>query len=116
MTTYTFSYYSPTKTPVLKRRPWWNLFGRDTIVTEETLGRRVIADIPQDEADLILAASENYWNTAFGRIFVRMLGKVSMVQLESDPQATSYIPTTGARRVTNRLSSEPFNNNTWRTE
>ena len=36
-------------------------------------------------------------------------------KLETDPQATSYIPTTGARRMTNRLSSEPFNNNIWRT-
>lgn len=29
---YIFSYYKQIKIPKIKRRPWWNLFGKDTII------------------------------------------------------------------------------------
>ena len=51
---YIFSYYKKVKVPVLIRRPWWNLFGRDALEMREQLQRQCFADIPKDEADLLI--------------------------------------------------------------
>lgn len=114
MTTYTFSYHKKHQVPVLKRRPWWNLFGKDSIVMEDAWTRHNFHGIPQDEADLIINASRGRWKTAGGRLLVRLIGPISQVQLEQSPDYSPYVNTTdgfvdgkpywvGARLVKNEL-------------
>ena len=79
---YIFSYYSSHQVPVLKRRPWWNLWGKDRIVMEDAWARHNFHGIPKDEADLIINASRGRWQTPGGRLIVRLIGPVSQVQLE----------------------------------
>jgi hypothetical protein len=117
-TKYTFSYYTSHKVPALKRRPWWNLWGKDSIVMEDAWTRHNFHGIPQDEADLIINASRGRWKTPGGRLIVRLIGPISQVQLEQEPFVSPYVITTdcivngepywvGARRVRNELHGEP---------
>lgn len=97
---YIFSYCKKVKVPVLVRRPWWNLVGRDTIKMREQLHRHVIADIPETEAKLLIGDS------ATMRLICKVLGEIQMVQLESTPEAGDYIATSGGaerHRVAQRL-------------
>lgn len=77
--TYIFSCYMNRPHPALKRRPWWNLFGRDRIVMQDRQTRIVIHGIPEDEAQILMDAPAS----AAWRLFIRLLGgPVWMVQLE----------------------------------
>ncbi len=89
---YTFSYYSPTLEPTLVRRPWWNLFGKDSIKMVERSTRYTICGIPECEAQLIVSASNEYWNNPIGRLLLRVIDKpVAMVQLEQVHATSPYV-------------------------
>lgn len=110
--TYTFSCYVKRDVPVLKRRPWWNLFGRDTLTTARQWVRMCLTDITEDEKDLILGG----WDAPAVRLLRRAVGSVvANVQLEEDVRdASPYVttgtlgtPYAGARRVRN-LTAKNF--------
>lgn len=118
MTTYTFSYHKKHQVPVLKRRPWWNLFGKDSIVMEDAWTRYNFHGLTKPEADLIIKASENYWNTPLATLLLRIIGPITQVQVEQEPTCNPYVSTTaglvdgkpywvGARRVKNELYGDP---------
>lgn len=81
--TYVFSYSRIVQVPRIKRRPWWSLFGRDTIEFVDQWERRVISDVPQDEANLIMGARfTKFSEDAVTRLLLRVMGGGTQVQLE----------------------------------
>ncbi len=94
--TYTLSYYTKIKTPVLIRRSWWNLFGKDRIEMVEQWNLRIITDLSKIEADLLLSISTTNWNSALGKLLLRFMGNnpLLMVLLEDNTVTNKYIPTT----------------------
>lgn len=80
---YIFSCWTRVRIPVLVRRPWWNLFGSDTIKSKEVNQRRIIADLDEEEGKLLMESE--FAKTAPQRLFIKALGgQISMVQLEED--------------------------------
>lgn len=91
MTMYTFSYYTKRPVPHIKRRPWWNLFGTDSIEYKEQWERVEISRLTEDEGRLLLEASSNYWDVPLGTLLLRILGLVYQAQLEVDGPSKSYV-------------------------
>jgi hypothetical protein len=91
--TYVFSYYARVRTPVLVRRPWWNLFGKDRIEFVEHRNRKSRHDLTEAEAKLIMDASANYWNTPAGSLLIKLLDEPSMhgIQLAHGATASEYV-------------------------
>lgn len=91
---YVFSWYCTELAPVLVRRPWWNLWGRDRIELREQQTRKMLCGLPADEATVIRNASSRWHSNATGRLLTRMMGqKPEMAQLEADRPATAYVAT-----------------------
>lgn len=110
MTTYVFSYHTQHQQAILKRRPWWNFWGRDSIEYVKVWTRKTHSGVSQTEADLLTKASDNYWNNSLGQLITRLLDEPYNVQLEVDQNQTSNYVSTGpvagvkyARCVTNEL-------------
>lgn len=57
--TFVFSYNVAVPTAVLKRRPWWNIFGRDQLVYVDRWQQRVLAGLTQEQADFLRSATDN---------------------------------------------------------
>ena len=51
---YTLSYYKPQSTTVLVRRPWWASWRHDRLEHRQTMTRFIFADIPVDEAKVLM--------------------------------------------------------------
>jgi hypothetical protein len=96
---YTFSWFTRRKTPVLKRRPWWNVFGRDTIELREQWERISIYNIPDREARLLKDASAGHWDSPLGTLLVRMMSNPHSIQLEQYGASSAYMPTGGPSAV-----------------
>lgn len=95
MSHYTFSWFTKRKAPVLKRRPWWNVFGRDTIELREQWERIEICNIPEREAMLLKDASAGHWDSPLGTLLVRMMSNPLSIQLEQYGASSAYMPTGG---------------------
>lgn len=94
MKTYTFSYLKKTPHTYLVRRPWWNLWGRDSLETEYRWTRHSHNGLSKAEADILIGASQDYWHSPMSTLLLRMMGnEVWMVQVEessgSNPSTTS---------------------------
>lgn len=93
--TYTLSYLHKIRTPILVRRPWWNLFGKDRIEFVENWNRRVIPDLTKAEADILIHATYCYWNLPIATLILKLLGEPTLdrMQLEGTTKASANIPT-----------------------
>ena len=90
--TYTLSYYRPQNSPVLVRRPWWAFWRHDRLEPRQVLTRFVFANIPEDEAKILMLGG----HPAGMRLVRRLMGSdATMLQLEADRPAPMYTPTTG---------------------
>lgn len=97
MTTYTLSYYRPTRTARLVRRPWWNLFGRDRVELVDSHERVAVWGINKRGAELLQT-------TDASDILGIAVPGIKMLQLESGAPATAYVPTSGVEaQVTNLM-------------
>ncbi len=93
---YTFSYCVKVSTPYLKRRPWWNLWGRDSIETKETWQRMVVNDLSKAEADILISASSGHFSDPYGALLLRVMGKnPNMIQLEHGATSSQCVATSG---------------------
>ena len=80
---YTLSWYTKEPVVYLKRRPWWSLFGRDTLEYRVMEQRHAILGVPEDEAALLMGTQFNYG--PFRNLILRLMGKdVWMVQFETE--------------------------------
>ena len=64
--TYLLSWYQKTTSQKLQRRPWWNIFGRDSLVTVEQWTRKTMEldskpDIPTVESTIAAFAGGPIW-------------------------------------------------------
>ena len=64
--TYLLSWHQKTTSQKLQRRPWWNIFGRDSLVTIEQWTRKTIKldskpDIPTVESTVAAFAGCEVW-------------------------------------------------------
>lgn len=89
---YTLSYYQMVKTPILRRRKWWNIFGRDTLEIRDDWemktfyglsNKAIITELRKDKtvhSDLnhLLFAGKTIWNP----------------QLEVGSRTSEYVRTT----------------------
>jgi hypothetical protein len=81
--TYTVSWLEQTTEAVIQRRPWWNLFGKDSLLL--VIGRKchvVTTDKKPDFETLMLIVSS--------------LNSATHLQVEEGHPAPSYIATTGS--------------------
>ena len=99
------SYYVKRRQAYLVRRPWWAIWRQDQIAYRDNWERAVIRGMPQDEADLLITASNGFWANPLGRLCNRLMGAggaVTMVQLETQPEhgrmTTNYVSTQGGAR------------------
>ena len=82
---FVFSFYVKQPIPILVRRPWWNLFGRDKICYQDGWVRKTFANLSQSEADILVSASHGSWNAPISRLLLRLMGETpSMIQIEED--------------------------------
>lgn len=83
---YVFSYYKPEKIPVLVRRPWYNIFGKDSIKFRFSNTRECIDNITKAEADMIAGP---YPNALVISLITKILKKSTYWQLERGNKTTS---------------------------
>ncbi len=102
MKTYTFSVYVPVNRQRVVRRRWWNLWGRDEIVTDKQWEHRVLHRLDQQAADMLIEMSSSHYLSPSARLFIWALGgEVSHFQLEEIPSASPYIATRGHNASSN---------------
>jgi len=97
---YLFSCYMTVNRLRLKRRPWWNLFGRDTL-EPYTATERICITVGEQEAKLLQEANFTGMYGMYGwpHLFIKALGKgesnqISHVCLEQTKFKTEYVKTT----------------------
>ena len=102
-TTYILSFRHKALLPSLKRRPWWNLFGRDKIEWAEGWQHKVAYGITESEAQLLI---HKKMPPTTGMLLVSRLFKdVCMMQLENASVTTKpYLQTSFEAVHTNILS------------
>lgn len=84
---YTFSFYTKRPIPQIKRRPWWRVFGRDSIEYVDKWQRQCFSGLQKDEADILVSASSDYWNGPLSRLLLRLMGQALQdIQLEQTSQ------------------------------
>lgn len=88
---YVFSYYKPEKIPVLVRRPWYNIFGKDSIKFRFSNTRECIDNITKAEADMVAGP---YPNALVISLITKILKESTYWQLERENiAAPTYIIT-----------------------
>ncbi len=92
MAEYTLSWYTIEKVPMLVRRPWWNIFGRDRIEFIDKWVRKVHHRIPEDEALILIEHIGQYKLHPMTYLIHRLMGKsLNSIQLEVSGEASEYI-------------------------
>ena len=94
---YSFSYNVGVRTPVVVRRKWWNLFGKDKVEFVEHSTRKRVTDITMAEADILIGPLRHGPTIS---LIEKIIGPSSYWQLEELFVATSpYISTTEPTNV-----------------
>ena len=91
---YLFSCFIKRPQARLVRRPWWNLWGRDSITYVEVWERIHIRDLSGDETSVLLEAGEEAWGSPWARLFIKALGNNPQhFQVETVGDPTQYVAT-----------------------
>ena len=94
---YLFSYNTGVRTPVVVRRKWWNLFGKDKVEFVEHSMQKRVTDITRAEADILIGTLRHGPTIS---LIEKIIGPSSYWQLEELSVATSpYISTTAPTNV-----------------
>lgn len=94
---YSFSYNVGVRTPVVVRRKWWNLFGKDKVEFVEHSTRKRVTDITRAEADILIGTLRHGPTIS---LIEKIISPSSYWQLEELFVATSpYISTTEPTNV-----------------
>lgn len=108
MGTYAFSYNVGVRTPVVVRRKWWNLFGKDHVEFVEHSTRKCVADLTRIEAD-ILVGSLRHGPTI--SLINKIIGPSCYWQVEDvSAAASTYVSTTPTASVETMKTSLVCNN------
>ena len=91
---YTFSAYVPTIIPVIKRRPWWNLFGLDEVHYEKRMIRRSISITEEEKRELVgMDIFDPQPLTVWHGLFLKAFGgEIAHPELIAGEQPTQYLP------------------------
>ena len=81
--TYIVSWLEQTTEAVIQRRPWWNLFGRDSLSLVTRWKRHVFTTDKKPDFETL-------------RLVVSTLKSATHLQVEEGNTASSYIATTGS--------------------
>jgi hypothetical protein len=81
--TYIVSWLEQTTEAVIQRRPWWNLFGKDSFLPVTRWKRHVITTDKKPDFETL-------------RLVVSTLKSATHLQVEEGHPAPSYIATTGS--------------------
>ena len=104
MKQYVLSYTVDALKPKLVRRPWWNIFGRDSIVMERVPTRITHLNVNEYEASILMARPPC---RGFRELLHRFAGgNVTMMQLEEGINpSTNYVESvSGLRREAARTN------------
>ena len=97
MGTYAFSYNVGVRTPVVVRRKWWSLFGKDHVEFVEHSTRKCVTDLTKAEADILVGTMRLGPTIS---LIHKIIGPSSYWQVEEGNVATSpYISTTAPTNV-----------------
>lgn len=81
--TYTVSWLAQTTRAVIQRRPWWNLFGKDSLLSITGWQRHVVTTDKKPDFETL-------------QLIVSTFKSATCLQVEEGHPATSYIATTGS--------------------
>ena len=94
---YSFSYNVGVRTPVVVRRKWWNLFGKDKVEFVEHSTRKRVTDITRAEADILIGQLRHGPTIS---LIEKIIGPSSYWQIEEGNVATSpYVSTTSTANI-----------------
>lgn len=90
--TYIFSWSSQRLAPRIKRREWWNIFGRDTIERVIQIDRFEAHGVTEEETRILMAARWTDSTDPLSRLLLRLMGdQVSSIQLEVSNIPSKYV-------------------------
>ena len=81
--TYTVSWLAQTTRAVIQRRPWWNLFGKDSLLSIAGWQRHVVTTDKKPDFETL-------------QLIVSTFKSATHLQVEEGYPVTSYIATTGS--------------------
>ena len=94
---YLFSYNTGVRTPVVIRRKWWNLFGKDSVEFVEHSTRKCVNNLTSAEADILVGTLRHGPTIS---LIEKIIGPSSYWQVEEGNVATSpYVSTTSTANV-----------------
>jgi len=94
---YLFSYNTGVRTPVVIRRKWWNLFGKDSVEFVEHSTRKCVNNLTSAEADILVGTLRHGPTIS---LVEKIIGPSSYWQVEEGNVATSpYVSTTSTANV-----------------
>lgn len=94
---YSFSYNVGVRTPVIVRRKWWNLFGKDKVEFVEHSTRKCVNNLTSAEADILVGTLRHGPTVS---LINRIIGPSSYWQVEEGSIATSpYVSTTSTANI-----------------
>ena len=102
---YLFSYNTGVRTPVVIRRKWWNLFGKDSVEFVEHSTRKCVNNLTSAEADILVGTLRHgptisLVEKIIGPSSYWLIGPSSYWQVEEGNVATSpYVSTTSTANV-----------------
>jgi hypothetical protein len=83
--TYTVSWSAQTTEAIIQRRPWWNLFGKDSLLPVTRWKRHVVTTDKKPDFETL-------------KLIVSTFNSPRYLQVEEGNPASSYIATTGGPR------------------
>lgn len=97
MGTYSFSYNVGVRTPVVVRRKWWNLFGKDHVEFVEHSTRKCVTDLTKAEVDILVGTMRHGPTIS---LIHKIIGPSSYWQVEEGNVVTSpYVSTISTANV-----------------
>jgi hypothetical protein len=81
--TYTVSWLAQTAKAVIQRRPWWNVFGKDSLLPVTGWKRHVVTTDKKPDFETLI-------------LIVSTFKSATHLQVEEGQPAASYIATTGS--------------------
>jgi hypothetical protein len=81
--TYTVSWLAQTTKAIIQRRPWWNLFGKDSLLPVTGWKRHVVTTDKKPDFETLI-------------LIVSTFKSATHLQVEEGHPAASYIATTGS--------------------
>ncbi len=95
---YLLHWWEKTTRPVLQKRPWWNIFGKDELVLQEQWIKRKV-NLNKREVDSLIKIQNDLNASSLVLKIIKSRGEAWGLQCESlYEENTEYIKTTGSNK------------------